>query len=175
MEKGNLNVIIFEDDEPPSKDQRQLRNTNPFKGSSSNPQYDIIEQEIQYLSEKVKSLQQQTDNLNVFRNDSNCTQRNSMTNIESTPNKDVLMAIEKKIQIIIKETRKIVDKLGENFEKKLQGKLSKKYDELGVNKIKENYAASLKKIEEHYKKQIERANKDFKEAEARMLAKVGEM
>ena len=81
-------------------------------------------------------MQQQTDNLNVFRNDSNFTQRNSMTNIESSPNKDLLMAIEKKIQIIIKETRKIVDKLGENFEKKLEGKLSKKYDELGVNKIK---------------------------------------
>lgn len=42
-----------------------------------------------------------------------------MGNNESAPNKDVLMAIEKKIQIIIKETRKIVDKLGENFEKKL--------------------------------------------------------
>lgn len=123
MEKGNLNVIIFEDEEAPSREHRAI---NPSRNTNSN-QYDIIEQEIQYLSEKVKNLQQHTDNLSLFRNDSNCTQRNSTTNIEG-PSKDVLMAIEKKIQIIVKETRKIVDKLGETFEKKLEGKLSKKYD-----------------------------------------------
>jgi hypothetical protein len=39
-----------------------------------------------------------------------------MSNIEGgSISKDVLIAIEKKIQIIVKETRKIVDKLGENF------------------------------------------------------------
>lgn len=47
MDKGNFNVIIFEDDDPPSRDHRNTKNpSNP----SSNPQYDIIEQEIQYLS-----------------------------------------------------------------------------------------------------------------------------
>jgi hypothetical protein len=38
------------------------------------------------------------------------------------------MVIEKKIQVIVRETRKIVDKLGETFEKKLQTKLAKKYE-----------------------------------------------
>lgn len=84
------------------------------------------------------------------------------------------MAIEKKIQIVVKETRKIVDKLGESFEKKLEGKLNKKYDELGIAKIKENYAASLRKIEEHYKKEIERVNREHKEVETRMVSKVAE-
>jgi hypothetical protein len=59
-----------------------------------------------------------------------------VTNIEAPPNRDLLLAIEKKIQIIIKETRKLVDRMGESFEKKLEGKLSKKYDEIGVGKIK---------------------------------------
>jgi hypothetical protein len=31
----------------------------------------------------------------------------------------VLVAIEKKIQIVVREIRKIVDKMGEGFEKKL--------------------------------------------------------
>ena len=31
MEKGNLNVIIFQDDDPPSKDHREPRSTNPSK------------------------------------------------------------------------------------------------------------------------------------------------
>ena len=85
---------------------------NPAKSPSSLPQYDIIEQEIQYLSEKLRSLQQQAEGLVLFKNDSNITQKNSLTNIEAPPNRDLLLAVEKKIQIIIKETRKLVDRMG---------------------------------------------------------------
>ncbi len=40
----------------------------------------------------------------------------------------------------------MVDKLGEGFEKKLLSKLAKKYDEIGLNKIKEGYNSSVRKI-----------------------------
>ena len=46
------------------------------------------------------------------------------------------MTIEKKIQIIVKETRKIVDKLGDTFEKRLQSKLNQKINESGIEKMK---------------------------------------
>ena len=39
-----------------------------------------------------------------------------MTNFEPTTHtKEILIAIEKKIQIIVKETKNIIDKLGESF------------------------------------------------------------
>jgi IS1 family transposase len=66
------------------------------------------------LSEKIKKLEQQTDNINVFKNESNVTNKHSMTNIEANGghSRELLMTIEKKIQLIVKETKRIVDKLG---------------------------------------------------------------
>lgn len=122
MEKGNINVIIFEDDDPPARDpQRESRGHHPSKSSqqSGNHQYEIIEQEIQYLSEKIRGLEAQTENFGMMKNESNLAQRNSATCIEGSQTKEVLAAIEKKIQIVVREIRKIVDKMGEGFEKKL--------------------------------------------------------
>jgi len=121
MEKGNINVIIFEDDDLPVKDPHRDSRANTAKASQQlgNHQYDIIEQEIQYLSEKIKSLEAQTENLGLMKNESNFGQRNSATCIEGSQTKEVLAAIEKKIQIVVREIRKIVDKMGEGFEKKL--------------------------------------------------------
>lgn len=76
--------------------------------------------------------------------------------------------------MVVRETKKIVDRLGESFEKKLEAKLAKKYDELGLGKIKENYGNAVKKVEEHYRREIERVNKDYKEAEAKMMARLTE-
>lgn len=84
------------------------------------------------------------------------------------------MTIEKKLQIVVKETRKLVDQLGANFEKKLESKVAKKYDELGIGKIKENYTLTLKKIEENYRRELDRIGREHREAEAKMLGRVGE-
>jgi hypothetical protein len=58
MEKGNINVIIFEDDDLPAKDPQRDSRAQPSSKCSqpANHQYEIIEQEIQYLSEKIRSL-----------------------------------------------------------------------------------------------------------------------
>ena len=178
MEKGKLNVIIFEDDEEPSKEQRESRAADGPKSQQqpSNPQqYDIIEQEIQYLTEKVRQLEAQTENLTLFKNDSHFSQRPSLNLADpNSHTKDLLFAIEKKIQLVVRETKKIVDRLGESFEKKLEAKLAKKYDELGLGKIKENYGNAVKKAEEHYRKEIERANKEYRESESKMMARLNE-
>ena len=132
MEKGNLNVIIFDDDEPSIKDHRQSRTVATSKqgAPSSSHHIEVIEQEIQYLTDKIKSLEQQADSLTHIKNESttNCRQSRNSIDISTDHNKEILMVIEKKIQVIVRETRKIVDKLGETFEKKLQTKLAKKYE-----------------------------------------------
>ena len=123
----------------------------------------------------MRQLEAQTENLTLFKNDSHFSQRPSLNLADpSTHTKDLLFAIEKKIQLVVRETKKIVDRLGESFEKKLEAKLAKKYDELGVGKIKENYGNAVKKAEEHYRKEIERVNKDYKEAEGKMMARLNE-
>lgn len=164
MEKGNINVIIFEDDDLPAKDSHKDSRANNTKTAQQlgNHQYEIIEQEIQYLSEKIRSLEAQTENLGLMKNESNFPSRNSATCIEGSQTKEVLAAIEKKIQIMVREIRKIVDKMGEGFEKKLEVKITKKYDELGIEKLREGYAASVKKIEEGYRKKIERIGREYK-------------
>ena len=99
---------------------------------------EIIEQEIQYLTDKIKSLEQQADSLTHLKNDSNANHRFSTTSLEipSSHSREVVIAIEKKIQIIVRETRRIVDKLGETFDKKLSNKIEKKYGECGITKLK---------------------------------------
>jgi len=49
-------------------------------------------------------------------NDSNAFGKSAPSEAHS---QHILMVIEKKIQIIVRETKKIVDKLGDNFEKKI--------------------------------------------------------
>lgn len=49
--------------------------------------------------------------------------------------------------------------MSDNFEKKLEAKLAKKYDEAGLTKVKENYSEAVKRIELGYKKEVERINK----------------
>lgn len=123
----------------------------------------------------MRQLEAQTENLTLFKNDSHFSQRPSLNLADpSTHTKDLLFAIEKKIQLVVRETKKIVDRLGESFEKKLEAKLAKKYDELGMGKIKENYGNAVKKAEEHYRKEIERVNKDYREAEGKMMARLNE-
>ena len=70
MEKTNLNVIIFDEDESSTKHQKQYRTVNSSKHNqhNENQQYEIIEQEIHYLSEKIKNLEQQADNQFLLKN-----------------------------------------------------------------------------------------------------------
>lgn len=96
------------------------------------------------MTQKIKQLELQTSNLQFLHNDSHAV---SKTNIPEAHGQHILMVIEKKVQIIVKETKKIVDKLGENFDKKIENKLNKKYDEAGISKLKKSYADSLKNIE----------------------------
>ena len=140
MERGNANVIIFEDDEPSMKEHQESRTVLSSKQLEAprNQQIEIFEQEIQYLTDKIKSLEQQADSLTHLKNDSNANHRFSTTSLEipSSHSREVVIAIEKKIQIIVRETRRIVDKLGETFDKKLSNKIEKKYGECGITKLK---------------------------------------
>jgi hypothetical protein len=89
MEKGNINVIIFDDDDLPAKEPHRDSRPNTAKASQQlgNHQYEIIEQEIQYLSEKIRSLEAHTENLGLMKNESNFGQRNSATCIEGSQTK----------------------------------------------------------------------------------------
>lgn len=102
------------------------------------------------------------------------TNKNSVSQVDASASHstEILMAIEKKIQIIVRETRKIVDKLGETFEKKLQTRLSQKINEASIDKMQDNYSKSLRNIENNYKKEIDKLSKQHKETENRMLARV---
>lgn len=58
MERGGINVIIFDEEEPSAKDHRESRTVLSSKqaGPSSSHHIDIIEQEIHYLTDKIRSL-----------------------------------------------------------------------------------------------------------------------
>ena len=83
------------------------------------------------------------------------------------------MAVERKIQIVIRETKKIVERLSETFEKKIVTTLARKYEESGVAKIKEQYNSAVKTIEHNYKKEIERLVSNQKDVEKKMMGRVG--
>lgn len=106
MERGSINVIIFDEDEPSIKDHRESRTVMSSKqaGPSSSHHIEIIEQEIQYLTDKIRSLEHQADSLSQLKNESNASYKHSTTNIDVPPahSKEVVMAIEKKIQIIVR-------------------------------------------------------------------------
>lgn len=42
--------------------------------------------------------------------------------------------------------------MSENFEKKMEARLAKKYEDSGLTKVKENYKEAVKRIELGYKK-----------------------
>ena len=176
MEKGNINVIIFDDDEPSIKEHRDSRAVlNSRQGTSGNSHHmEIIQQEIGYLTDKIRSLEQQADSLSQLKNDSTSHYRQSNTTIDISPghHQEIFMTIEKKVQIIVRETRKMVDKLGETFEKKLQARISKKHEDSGITKIKENYFNAIRKIEDGYKREIDRINHEHKELQTKMLNRV---
>ena len=65
-----------------------------------------------------------------------CRQSNTTIDIGQQQSIEILMAIEKKIQIVVRETKKIIEKMTENFDKKVKAKLSKKTDEAGFSKLK---------------------------------------
>lgn len=106
MERPSINVIIFDEDEPSSKDHRDSRTVVSSKqaGPSSSHHIEIIEQEIQYLTDKIRTLEHQADSLSQLKNESNANYKHSTTSIDITPahSKEVVMAIEKKIQIIVR-------------------------------------------------------------------------
>lgn len=116
MEKGNINVIIFDEDEPSMKEHRDSRTVlNSKQGAAPNSHHmEIIQQEITYLTDKIRSLEQQADSLSQLKNDStsNCRQSNTTIDISPGHHQEIYMAIEKKVQIIVRETRKMIDKLG---------------------------------------------------------------
>jgi hypothetical protein len=47
-----------------------------------------------------------------------------------------------------------MERVGEELEKKVGLSLSKKYDEIGVGKIKEEYKEAVKKVELLYQKEL---------------------
>ena len=55
-----------------------------------------------------------------------CKYSSTSIDISNGNSNDILIAIEKKIQIIVKDTKKIIEKLSDNFEKKLNSKINKK-------------------------------------------------
>ena len=173
MEKASLNVIIFDEDEPSVKDHRESR-CSKQAGSSSSHNLEIIEQEIQYLTDKIRSLENQAESLVHLKNESNVSNRVSATkgDLVGGERGEIIMIMERKMQIIVSETRRIVDKLGETFEKKLLNQIGNKCDESGISKIRQNYSDEVRKIEDGYRKEIERINREHKEQEKRMLARL---
>lgn len=145
------------------RDSRTVVSSKQAMGASSQ-HIEIIEQEIGYLTDKIRTLQQQADSLAQLKNESNsnCKQSNNTIDISAGHSQEILIAIEKKIQVVVRETRRIVERLGETFEKKLQARISKKYEDSGVSKIKESYFTAVRKIEEGYKQEIERMNREHK-------------
>lgn len=92
-----MNVIIFEEDEPSIKEHQESRTGMSSKQLEAprNHHIEIIEQEIQYLTDKIKSLEQQADSLAHLKNESNANHRFSTTSMEipSGHSREVVIAI----------------------------------------------------------------------------------
>lgn len=97
MEKNKINVVIFDEDEPSSKDQRESRTVHSSKHATPTNQHqlDVIEQEITYLTDKIRALEQQTENLAHIKNESNTNIKNSQLPNAPSPDhaKEILFVI----------------------------------------------------------------------------------
>ena len=105
------------------------------------------------LSEKIRNLQSKTTKIEEsLRN----TVQNSMSQISSSSSiphqnisqlDEVLKLIETKIQIIIQETKKIIEKITTEFDKKLsQGTNNKDREQNAISKIQQHCRDSIFRI-----------------------------
>lgn len=106
MERNSINCIIFDEDETSIKDHRESRTALSTKTTNAPKSHhlEIIETEITYLTDKIRSLEEQADSLSHLKheNASMCRQSNTTIDIGQQQSIEILMAIEKKIQIVVR-------------------------------------------------------------------------
>lgn len=164
MEKSNLNIVVFDqDDSFTATEQSQIahstarRQTSDY-GLSSSPPQQVISNEIHLLREKIHSLQEKA---NKIEESLRTTVQNSSSGMSSSSHlpqssgqlEEVLKVVETKIQIIIQETKKIIEKLTSEFDRKIaQSSSQKTHEHNSIAKIQKHCRDSLQQIEDNYQR-----------------------
>jgi hypothetical protein len=110
MQNKKIDLIVFdsEDSLRQSRGSCRIFANAGRKESQQGSHYDIIEQEMQYLSEKIHELEQ--DHLSAAQNDSYCPLAENRNHAH-----EVVMTIEKKLQIIVRETRRMMKVIADSI------------------------------------------------------------
>lgn len=170
MQNKKIDLIVFDSDDSLKQSCRSSRifgNTGR-KESQQGSNYEIIEQEMQYLSEKIHELEQA--HLSIAQNDSY-----SPLAKDSNHTHEVVMTIEKKLQIIVRETRRMMKAIAESISTQISNKIDQKYSEKGLHQMQRQYESSLKVAEEHYRKEADRLSRHYSQVENKMVVKVIEV
>ena len=96
MERNSINVIIFDEEEPSLKEHPPSRtNISTSQPLAKSHHLDIIEQELSYLNDRVKHLEQQSESLSQARdnNSSLCKQSNTSIDIATSHGQDIALAV----------------------------------------------------------------------------------
>lgn len=96
MERNSINAIIFDDEEPSLNDHPPARtNISTSQPGAKTHHLDIIEQELSYLNDRVRHLEQQSESLAQTRenNSSLCKQSSTSIDIATSHGQDIALAV----------------------------------------------------------------------------------
>ena len=130
MDRNNLNIVVFDEEESfVATEQSRINNSvvrrqNSSYGLNSSNVQTVISSEIHMLTEKIKNLQDKTNKIEESLRTTNQFTSSVISSASSIPTNsshldELLKVVETKIQVIILETKKIIERLATEFDRKL--------------------------------------------------------